>query len=82
MSLYSVLGIIMLAVGLFIILLIVTQLYKVLPSVIRGTIIKIKQLFCCDVLGCTSDILAQISRPFNIGFCQTICSGCTCEHCE
>jgi len=81
MSLYSVLGIIMLAVGLFIILLIVTQLYKALPSVIRGAIVKIKQLFCCNVLGC---------QPWNVidksklnPLCPVICWNCACgESCE
>jgi hypothetical protein len=81
MSLYSVLGIIMLAVGLFIILLIVTQLYKALPNVIRGAIVAIKQMFCCNVLGCTGDIFAEISK-LNIGICLTICSSCTCDYCE
>ena len=78
MSLYSVLGIIMLAIGLIVILVIVTQLYKALPSVIRGTIIKIKQMFCCNIVGCTGGIDLSKLNPL----CYMLCGNCNCAYCE
>jgi hypothetical protein len=79
MEWYQAIGIIILAIGFFVIGMIVTELYKALPNVVRGVFVKTKQVFCCNIIGCKAGIhISQLNPMCSL----SVCKDCTCEYCE